>query len=114
MFPFQQSGDEIWSQISSNPYQEDTDKDFQDLIYGQDSLHGISNQTISVDEIQKHKILATSNANDDSGNIRCDEKKVARKEIERKRRQQMSTLHASLRNLLPLDSIKVMKLFCFT
>ncbi|KAG6746413.1 hypothetical protein POTOM_050953 [Populus tomentosa] len=107
MFPFQQSGDEFWSQISSNPYQEDIDQD-QHLILGQDSLHGISNLTYSsVEEFpQAHTVLATSNADDDSGNIRCDEKKVARKEIERQRRQQMSTLHASLRNLLPLDSIK--------
>lgn len=111
MFPFQQNSDEFWPQIFSNPYQEDIGKDFQDLIYGQDSLHGISNQTISVDEIQKHKILATSKANDHSGKIIRDEKKIARKEIERQRRQHISTLHASLRNLLPLESIKVKKLF---
>jgi hypothetical protein len=65
-----------------------------------------------VEEVpQAHTILATSNANDDSGNIRCDEKKVARKEIERQRRQQMSTLHASPQSLLPLESIKFKKLF---
>ncbi|KAF9671945.1 hypothetical protein SADUNF_Sadunf12G0103100 [Salix dunnii] len=108
MFPFQQNSDEFWAQMSSNPpYQEDIGKDFQYLIYGQDSLRGICNQTISVDEIQKHKILASSNASDHSGKIiREDEKKMARKEIERRRREQVSTLHASLRNLLPRELIK--------
>ncbi|KAJ6386532.1 hypothetical protein OIU78_016450 [Salix suchowensis] len=108
MFPFQQNLDELLAQISSNlPYQEDFGTDFQYLIYGQESVHGICNQTISVDEIQKHKILASSNASDHSGNIiRDDEKKMARKEIERRRRKQISTLHASLGNLLPRELIK--------
>ncbi|CAK7337144.1 unnamed protein product [Dovyalis caffra] len=106
MFPFQQSSDELWSQISSNPYQEDIDQD-QDLILDQDSLHGTSNLTTSSVEVQQtHEILAATNANNRSGNIVCDEKKVTRKEIERQRRQQISTLHASLRNLLPLESIQ--------
>lgn len=113
MFPFQQNLDEFLAQISSNlPYQEDFGKDFQYLIYGQDSLHGICNQTISVDEIQNHKILASSNASDHSGNIiRDDEKKMARKEIERRRRKQVSSLNDSLRNLLPRELIKVKKLY---
>uniref|UniRef100_A0A6N2KCN4 BHLH domain-containing protein n=1 Tax=Salix viminalis TaxID=40686 RepID=A0A6N2KCN4_SALVM len=108
MFPFQQNLDEFLAQISSNlPYQEDFGTDFQYLIYGQESLHGICNQTISVDEIQKHKILASSNASDHSGNIiRDDEKKMARKEIERRRRKQLSSLDDSLRNLLPRELIK--------
>ncbi|KAJ6374803.1 hypothetical protein OIU78_030317 [Salix suchowensis] len=107
MFPFQQSGDEFWPHVSFHPYQEDIDQD-QHLILGQDSLHGISNLTSSsVEEVlQGHTAVATSNANDGNGNLGCEEKKVDRKEIERQRRQQMSTLHASLRNLLPLDSIK--------
>ncbi|KAF2315717.1 hypothetical protein GH714_040249 [Hevea brasiliensis] len=51
------------------------------------------------------RVLANSNTNNDAS-LACDEKKIIRKEIERQRRQQMSTLHASLRSLLPLESLK--------
>ncbi|OAY48208.1 transcription factor bHLH126 [Manihot esculenta] len=54
---------------------------------------------------QPPAILANSNTKNDVG-FSCDDKKIIRKEIERQRRQQMSTLCASLRSLLPLESLK--------
>lgn len=103
MFPFQQS-DEVWPQISSNPYLEDH-LDQEGLNLGQDSpLHGSDDLPNFMEKDQTQNILATSSNANDSG---VNEKKISRKEIERQRRQQMSTLHASLRSLLPLESIKV-------
>ncbi|XP_031260645.1 transcription factor bHLH118-like [Pistacia vera] len=55
---------------------------------------------------KQHKILASAKDNDGSDNFNDSEKKIIRKEIERQRRQHMSMLNASLRSLLPLESIK--------
>ncbi|KAJ9164111.1 hypothetical protein P3X46_023725 [Hevea brasiliensis] len=93
MFPFQQSN-EFSSAISCNPHQ---DNPF---------LAGASNNpTNLMGDGLPPRVLANSNTNNDA-NLACDEKKIIRKEIERQRRQQMSTLHASLRSLLPLESLK--------
>ncbi|KAK0596942.1 hypothetical protein LWI29_020404 [Acer saccharum] len=76
-----------------NPHQEDFIQ--QDPISGQASLEGSD--------------LTNNNNNYYEGigsNNDCDQRKILRKEIERQRRQHMSKLNASLRSLLPLESIK--------
>ncbi|KAF2311811.1 hypothetical protein GH714_026847 [Hevea brasiliensis] len=97
MFPFQQNN-EFSSQISSNPH--------QDIAEDNPILGGTSNLSNFMVDGQPPLILANSNTNNEV-NYTCDEKKIIRKEIERQRRQQMSTLHGSLRSLLPLESLKV-------
>ncbi|KAL5744465.1 hypothetical protein ACOSQ2_027581 [Xanthoceras sorbifolium] len=82
MFPPPRSDDLFFTNFDS--HQEDFVQ--QNLILGQASLEEISN--------------LTNKKNND-----C-EKKISRKEIERQRRQHMSNLNASLRSLLPLESIK--------
>ncbi|XP_044468573.1 transcription factor bHLH126-like [Mangifera indica] len=55
---------------------------------------------------KQQNILSSAKDSDRCDNINDSEKKILRKEIERKRRQEMSMLNASLRSLLPLESIK--------
>ncbi|KAJ4706136.1 transcription factor bHLH [Melia azedarach] len=98
MFPSGQSDDDFL--LHYNPHQGDSSQ--QDLILGQ-SL--VERNSKNMGKGQRHKILAT--AKDDDGNIENNyEKKNIRKEIERQRRLNMTMLHASLRSLLPLESIK--------
>ncbi|KAJ8771471.1 hypothetical protein K2173_026648 [Erythroxylum novogranatense] len=90
------------TQISSDPY-------LQDFVLQEDPIfsgHQGSNLTSFMEEgDQPHNTtLPTSNNGDQ--NLANEDKKAIRKEIERQRRQQMSTLHASLRSLLPLASLK--------
>ena len=100
MFPTEQSDDILFHH---DPHQEDFLQ--QDLILGQASLEG-GNLTNKMRK-GKQKILATAKDNDGNDNINNSVKKIMRKEIERQRRQHMSMLNASLRSLLPLESIKV-------
>ncbi|XP_020540654.1 transcription factor bHLH126 isoform X1 [Jatropha curcas] len=96
MFPFQQNN-ELSSQISSNYPNQDIVNPLI-LDYQFTSL-GTSNYLME-DGLQQPSItLPSSNPNNDK-------KKIVRKEIERQRRQQMSTLQASLRSLLPHQSLQ--------
>lgn len=100
MFPFQQIN-EFSQQISCNPH--------QDIVQNDQFSGGASNNLTKLmgdGQPQPPAILANSKTKNDVG-FSCDDKKIIRKEIERQRRQQMSTLCASLRSLLPLESLKV-------
>ncbi|WCJ36559.1 basic helix-loop-helix (bHLH) DNA-binding superfamily protein [Euphorbia peplus] len=106
MFPFQLNINDLFSSndISSDPHQ---DLHLQDttpiMLLGQsDPFQPTTFTNFSSQEAHDLPIIyPISNIIGDHDN-----KKIVRKEIERQRRKQMSTLHASLRSLLPADSIK--------
>ncbi|KAK4559919.1 hypothetical protein RGQ29_008920 [Quercus rubra] len=54
---------------------------------------------------RSHKILATPDNNEENLSNN-NERKIMRRDIERQRREQMASLHSSLRLLLPLEFIK--------
>ncbi|CAJ1977129.1 unnamed protein product, partial [Sphenostylis stenocarpa] len=68
----------------------------QDLVSGQESLKG-SDPGQEMDEENQRIMLAISDN---------DEKKIIRREVEKKRRTKMSALGSSLRSSLPLELIK--------
>ncbi|KAI9159881.1 hypothetical protein LWI28_002827 [Acer negundo] len=85
----------------------------QDLILGgQASLEGSNLTTNKVGMGKKYKILSPAENNNDRISNNVLEKKIVRKENERLRRQHMSMLNASLRSLLPLESIKGKRSIC--
>ncbi|XP_020205117.1 transcription factor bHLH118 [Cajanus cajan] len=93
MFPLQR-GNELVIQFSNGLHQQ----------------HKISQDLILDDHVSDKK-LPTSRPNKlfyEPGHANSNEytKKMVHREIERQRRQEMATLHASLRSLLPLDFIK--------
>ncbi|KAJ4829747.1 hypothetical protein Tsubulata_043742 [Turnera subulata] len=105
MFPYQQS-DASSSQIFSDPHQEDAA--YQEvLMFNQASLEGrpTTDLAYSIEETHQQNVLANSNTNNDD-NITCYDKKSIRKESERQRRKEMSSLHSTLRSLLPVELIK--------
>ncbi|KAK1575128.1 hypothetical protein Q3G72_002876 [Acer saccharum] len=61
---------------------------------------------------KKYKILSPAENNNDRISYNVLEKKIVRKENERLRRQHMSMLNASLRSLLPLESVKGKRSIC--
>ena len=61
---------------------------------------------------RSHKILATPDNNEENLSNN-NERKIMRRDIERQRREQMASLHSSLRLLLPLEFIKVNNLYIF-
>ncbi|WCJ36558.1 basic helix-loop-helix (bHLH) DNA-binding superfamily protein [Euphorbia peplus] len=86
MFPFQQ-GNELCFQISSNPNQ----------------LQNIPRDLLLDPPITLRKTRRRSSDNNGGDHSK---KKVLHRDIERKRRQEMATLHSSLRSLLPIEYIK--------
>ncbi|KAF5947658.1 hypothetical protein HYC85_013615 [Camellia sinensis] len=95
MFPFNQSDhDELDFQIPSILFEENADK--QDLIMG---FVAPESSNLTADTVGKRPRKLVENTNNST-------QKIVHKEIERKRRQEMGNLHASLRSLLPLEYIK--------
>ncbi|KAG8652839.1 hypothetical protein MANES_06G140500v8 [Manihot esculenta] len=98
MFPLHQ-GNELCFQISSNhPH-----KIPQDLILSNPALYG-SDITDDLGKSRRRKSI--SKDNDGTAENNDNDKKKLHRDIERQRRQEMATLYASLRSLLPLQYIK--------
>ncbi|XP_057996213.1 transcription factor bHLH126-like [Hevea brasiliensis] len=100
MFPLHQ-GNELCFQISSNaPH-----KIPQDIILPHPVLYGSPDLTDDLGKSRRRKSISMDNDETarDNGN---NKKKLLHRDIERQRRQEMATLYASLRSLLPLEHIK--------
>lgn len=109
MFPLH-SGDELFFKVSSNSHQQD--KIPQDLISG----HASEASSIITNDMGKSRRgqsssmetdkIPSDNYNSNNSNYN-NNKKLMHRDVERQRRQEMATLYASLRALLPLEFIKV-------
>lgn len=108
MFPLH-SGDELFFKVSSNSHQQD--KIPQDLISGHASE---ASSIITNDMGKSHRgqsfsmetdKIPSDNYNSNNSNYN-NNKKLVHRDVERQRRQEMATLYASLRALLPLEFIK--------
>ncbi|XP_031260641.1 transcription factor bHLH36 isoform X2 [Pistacia vera] len=106
MFPLN-SGDELFFNASSNPHQQYNIP--EDLICGRDSQDA-SNITNNSGRSRRRRKSCVMDTADDT-NSDNNKKKMMHRDIERQRRQEMATLHASLRSLLPLEYIKLMGVF---
>lgn len=101
MFPLHQ-GDELCFNLSSDPQQQHSIP--QDLILAQyPALHG-SDTTTKMEIGRRRNLISMDNNNEFAR-----DQKMMHRNIERQRREEMTTLYASLRALLPLDFIKVRK-----
>ncbi|KAB5532393.1 hypothetical protein DKX38_019063 [Salix brachista] len=97
MFPLHQ-GDELCFNTSSNPHQQHSIP--QDLILAQHAaLHG-SDTATKMENGRRRNLISMDN------NEVARDQKMMHRNIERQRREEMTTLYASLRALLPLDFIK--------
>ena len=120
MFPLHRSN-ELCFQISPNPPKKNTISS-EDLTVGHDAsvedyaFHVHNYKEIksrprnpkslpnSTSNIVNHNSTGTQNSGDNKS-----KKMMKHRDIERQRRQEMATLHTSLRSLLPLELIKVNK-----
>ncbi|KAJ8771461.1 hypothetical protein K2173_026638 [Erythroxylum novogranatense] len=108
MFPLQQ-GDEPCFQISFDPHSQINIQ--EDLILAHASVYGttrdITNKKTSKagtrNKGKSNNLMATDEAARDGD---CSDKKKMHRDIERLRRQEMTTLYSSLRALLPLEYVK--------
>ncbi|MED6171294.1 hypothetical protein PIB30_039461 [Stylosanthes scabra] len=94
MYPLQQESNEVVIQFCSNNVDQQPHKDL--ILHHCDS--SLLHKKLVIPP--RKKIFSGNNKNDSRSN------KVAHRDIERQRRKQMATLHASLRSLLPLQFIK--------
>ncbi|KAF5480318.1 hypothetical protein F2P56_001078 [Juglans regia] len=102
MFPLHQSNELVF-QICSHPHQQHKIPD-QDLIVGHASLDCSSFNTTMI-KGQRRKLCDSLDHN--YGNFNEKKKqKMRHRDVERQRRQEMTTLFASLRSSLPLEFIK--------
>ncbi|PON88052.1 Basic helix-loop-helix transcription factor [Trema orientale] len=117
MFPLHRSN-ELCFQISPNPQKKNTISS-EDLILGHASLEDNAFHVSNYKNINSHRnprslpksngtIVnhnSTTTTTQNSGDSK-NKKMMRHRDIERQRRQEMATLHASLRSLLPLELIK--------
>lgn len=118
MFPLQRSG-ELCFKIYSNPNHSDP-KILQDLLKITDNYNnGLAGsgpdplaqkvQVYSADNKGNKKMIGSkrlATSNEEESGSECSRKKRHR-EIEKQRRQEMASLFAGLRSLLPLEFIRV-------
>lgn len=97
MFPSHQNN-ELSSQISFTPYQENTIP--QDLKAIDDP-----SENHSMGKSRQRNPCSSHNKDENTDEISA--KRNVHRDIEKRRRQEMTTLYTSLRNLLPLEYIKV-------
>ncbi|XVE64128.1 hypothetical protein DITRI_Ditri07aG0077100 [Diplodiscus trichospermus] len=100
MFPLQQSNDMVYQIFSDSTQQQIP----QDLIIGHASLETNPIVAYSMGKVRRRKVCQLGS----SEGFACDKykKQKLHREIERQRRQDMASLYASLRSLLPDEYIK--------
>ncbi|KAK2653702.1 hypothetical protein Ddye_013558 [Dipteronia dyeriana] len=110
MFPLHTGDDLFFSVSSSNPQQYKIPQDLilDDLHASLDDSDITHNNSMGKSRRQKLScaMMDTNEISSSSGNGNNKNKKLMHRDIERQRRQEMATLHASLRSLLPLEFIK--------
>lgn len=103
MFPLHQ-GDELCFNISSDPHQQHDIP--QDLILARYAALQGSDTTNKMENGRRRFLISMDGNEVARDHSKNNNKKMMHRNIERQRRQEMTTLHASLRALLPLEFIK--------
>ncbi|CAL0303560.1 unnamed protein product [Lupinus luteus] len=105
MFPLQRSNNELVIQFSNLPHQQQN-QFFEDLILDNYDFLNVNDSDKIFSSSQPKKLIYGAEESSHGDSIEHKKKKIVHREIERQRRQEMATLHASLRSLLPLEFIK--------
>ncbi|RDX84576.1 Transcription factor bHLH126, partial [Mucuna pruriens] len=103
MFPLQR-GNELVIQFSNSPHQQQDKKISEDLILDDYASLYANDSDTKITRSQPKKLFHGANKKNQDSNEH--NKKMIHKEIERQRRQEMTTFYASLRSLLPLEFVK--------